>query len=145
MIRFVVHGPPVAWQRPENRAGGGRRAAPKSAAYQSLVRAIATSVASRDRAFPAPKECTILVAVYVPDLRRRDLDNCAKNVLDGMKGPIYGDDTQVEALVAIKRVDRAAPRVEVIAVPSFVDVFAIVEAAVSGIAWAHASDRAGPA
>jgi len=145
VIRFVIHGPPVAWQRPENRAGGGRRPAPKSAAYQSLVRAIATSVASRDPAFPAAKECTVLLAFYVPDHRRRDLDNCEKNVLDGMKGPIYGDDSQVEALVGVKRVDRAAARVEVIVIPSFVDVFGIVEAAVSGIAWAHASDRAGPA
>lgn len=145
MIRFVIHGRPVAWQRPENRAGGGRRAAPESAAYQSLARTIAGASAARDRAFPARGECTILVAVYVPDLRRRDLDNCAKNILDGMKGPIYADDTQVEALVAIKRVDRGSPRVEVIAIPEFVDVFEIVAAATSGVAWAHASDRAGPA
>lgn len=145
MIRFVVHGPPVAWQRPENRFGGGRRSHPQSAAFQSIVKSIAAAACKQDRAFPVSTECTVLISAYVPDMRRRDIDNLEKNILDGMSGPVYDDDTRVEALVAIKRLDRGEPRAEVIVIPSFVDVVAIVEAAVSGIAWAHASDRAGPA
>ena len=37
-----------------------------------------------------------------PDRRRRDLDNILKAVLDGMQGPLYDDDSQIDNL-CIKR------------------------------------------
>jgi crossover junction endodeoxyribonuclease RusA len=42
---------------------------------------------------------TVLLIARPPDRRRRDLDNLAKAVLDGMNGVLYDDDSQIDNLI----------------------------------------------
>ncbi len=51
--------------------------------------------------------------VFFPDYRRRDIDNCLKVTLDGMKGAMYLDDSQVVEIHIYKHVDKLRPRFEV--------------------------------
>ena len=46
---------------------------------------------------------------HVPDLRRRDIDNMLKNVLDALS-MVYNDDTQVVSVRMIKRLRREKPK-----------------------------------
>lgn len=57
----------------------------------------------------------LVVGVWVPDRRRRDIDNLWKPMLDALKhGGLYDDDEQVdhEAMIRLG-LDRESPRVEV--------------------------------
>ena len=55
------------------------------------------------------------IHAYMPDKRRRDLDNILKGVLDGLAhAGLYEDDSQIDQLrVFRKGVDKDQPRVEV--------------------------------
>lgn len=126
-MQFTVAGPPVAWHRPENRRGGGRRRHPEDTWYQDHIAVIARAhVMAEKRRWPVDGECTVLLQFRVPDRRRRDIDNLEKNVLDALKGVIYIDDTQVHAVSKTKIVDAQNTGIDVMIVPGFVDVFAIV-------------------
>jgi crossover junction endodeoxyribonuclease RusA len=50
---------------------------------------------------------------FLPSRLRKDVDNCAKAVLDGLNGVAWADDNQVTDLVIRKRCDTKAPRTEV--------------------------------
>lgn len=55
------------------------------------------------------------IRAYMPDARRRDIDNLPKMVLDAMTaGGVWRDDSQVKKLT-IERcgIDRASPRLEI--------------------------------
>ena len=132
-VRFDVLGKPVPKARP--RMGkGGRIYTPRTTAdYEAHVMRTALLCASgagigkaqpvgkadgaRFAYFGGPVE--VELAVFFPDRRRRDLDNAAKSVLDGLqlgrrKGTaLLADDDQVVRLVVTKAVDRERPRVEV--------------------------------
>lgn len=55
----------------------------------------------------------ISAGFFVPDRRRRDIDNMLKNVLDGLVGVVFKDDAQVVGIhETFKRLDRANPRTE---------------------------------
>ena len=59
----------------------------------------------------------LVVGVWVPDRRRRDIDNLWKPLLDSLKhGGLYDDDSQVdhESMIRVG-MDRENPRVEVFA------------------------------
>ena len=47
---------------------------------------------------------------HLPDLRRRDIDNTLKSVLDGLSGVVFDDDTQVVSVRMCKRLNRDKPR-----------------------------------
>ena len=57
----------------------------------------------------------VLMEVFQPDLRKRDLDNLPKAVLDGLThSHVYKDDSQIDCLAIIRRsVDRKDPRIVV--------------------------------
>ncbi len=52
------------------------------------------------------------LAFYRP-ARRGDLDNLLKATLDALKGVAFVDDAQVQRIAAVRREDKALPRVEV--------------------------------
>lgn len=52
----------------------------------------------------------VRVECFMPDRRKRDADNVAKAVLDGLNGILWDDDTQVVELTTTKAVDRENPR-----------------------------------
>ena len=131
-VRFDVLGKPIPKARP--RMARGRIYTPRTTAdYEAHVMRAALLCASgagigkarpvgkadgaRFAFFAGPVE--VELAVFFPDKRRRDLDNAAKSVLDGLqlgrrKGTaLLADDDQVVRLVVSKAVDRERPRVEV--------------------------------
>jgi len=130
-VRFDVLGKPVPKARP--RMARGRIYTPRTTAdYEAHVMRTALlcasgagigrpqPVGSRQAQFAYfAGPVAVELAVYFPDKRRRDLDNAAKSVLDGLqlgrrKGTaLLGDDDQVVSLLVTKAVDRERPRVEV--------------------------------
>jgi len=59
---------------------------------------------------PYEREVDIAIEFYLPDRRKRDLDNLSKNVLDAMNGIVYMDDRQVVNLLLSKYIDANSPR-----------------------------------
>jgi len=105
-ISFVVPGSPKPKQR-ARRGRTGRWFTPKATvAYEAAV-----GWAAREAGIP---QCTgpvrLAVSLWFPDRRRRDIDNCAKAILDGLTGVAWGDDSQVAELAVTRDVDRHRPR-----------------------------------
>ena len=67
---------------------------PRGRAYRLECQAATQGVQSLGAA-----RLTVLLIANPPDRRRRDLDNLAKAVLDGMQGPLYDDDSQIDNLI----------------------------------------------
>ena len=112
-VRFVVPGPVVPWQRAASV--GARRFTPaKQRAYQATVRYHALAARPRGPWLPSKHaRYRVDVEAYLPDERRRDLDNIAKTILDALNGVLYLDDSQITTLLVATHVDRERPRVEV--------------------------------
>jgi Holliday junction resolvase RusA-like endonuclease len=106
-ITFTVEGVP----RPKARARlgkGGRWYTPHSTkAYEEAV-----GWAARDAGIRNPYEDAVRLEImlWLPDRRRRDVDNCAKSICDGLNGIAYLDDSQIIELTVRRGVDRERPR-----------------------------------
>ena len=106
---FTVPGTPVPKQRPRRNARGVWYTPAKSRAYEKAVGAYA--LAGRVR--PTSSSLRVSIALFLPDRRRRDVDNMAKSILDGLNGTAFDDDDQVVELNVTKQIDRENPRAEV--------------------------------
>jgi len=112
-VCFTVPGPVVPWQRAAS-VGTRRFTSTKQRSYQRTVRLVA--MASRPRGPWLPSKASryrVDIDAYLPDERRRDLDNIAKTILDALNGVLYLDDSQVVTLLVATHIDRAEPRVVV--------------------------------
>jgi len=67
---------------------------PRGRAYR-----VKCQVATRGVQSLGTARLTVLLIANPPDRRRRDLDNLAKAVLDGMNGVLYDDDSQIDNLI----------------------------------------------
>lgn len=102
VVEFEIPGRPVTFRRPVNRKGGGRFNRPVMSAYRDKVKFLARRATARK--FTEPVDVEIILYTW----GRGDLDNYAKNILDGLKGVAFGDDqAQVRRLV-IERVPTPA-------------------------------------
>jgi Holliday junction resolvase RusA-like endonuclease len=112
-VSFTVPGPVVPWQRAASV--GARRFTPaKQRAYQATVRYHALAARPRGPWLPSKaSRYRVDVEAFLPDERRRDLDNVAKTILDALNGVLYLDDSQITTLLVATHVDRERPRVEV--------------------------------
>ena len=114
-LRFTVDGAPRPKQSFKvGKAGGYTPARVK--AWQNHVSARAReAIANNDpeRRFPTANPVGVTMRFYLPDKRRRDLDNLSKAVADGMNGIVYFDDMQVAILHLAKSLDKDNPRVDV--------------------------------
>lgn len=61
---------------------------------------------------------TMMVTYYVPDRRKRDLDNLQKAALDLISSALGFDDSEIETLALKKFLDRDDPRCEVVIWPA---------------------------
>ena len=106
-ITFTVEGVP----RPKARARrgkGGQWYTPQSTrAYEEAV-----GWAARDAGIRNPYQGAVRleITLWLPDRRRRDVDNCAKSICDGLNGIAYLDDSQIIELTVRRGVDREKPR-----------------------------------
>ena len=115
-IAFQVTGKPVPKQ---STRFGNKRAYldPKIEAWQQAVTWEAKAAAQMADWDMLTGDVAARLIFYLPDRRRRDIDNLSKAVLDAMNGIIYKDDTQVQKLVVDKKVSRDKPGVFVIVRP----------------------------
>lgn len=92
---FEVLGPVVPKQRPRVGRGGRVYTPRETQDYEAAVAraAIAAGVCRLEGAVSLTLEIT------PPDNKRRDIDNCAKTIMDGLNGVAYEDDSQVRLLV----------------------------------------------
>jgi len=110
---FTVPGPPKAKERPRFNMKTGRVFTPKtSRAYEQNVAASAIE-AGAHRRMDETSSWGISMNIFFPDLRRRDLDNVVKAILDGLNRVVWWDDSQVVSMTTKKALDRDNPRVEV--------------------------------
>lgn len=121
MIVFTVPGKPKAWQRPGRNPKTGKRFTPKATLnYCSAIRSMGVAaLADVTGRIPLQCEVAVIVQLYVADRRKRDIDNMAKAILDGLqtRGREWGviaDDSQVVALDMRRIViDKENPRAEI--------------------------------
>jgi crossover junction endodeoxyribonuclease RusA len=112
-IAFTVPGPVVPWQRASS-VGTRRFTSTRQRGYQASVRMHALAARPRGPWLPSKAQrYRVDVEAYLPDERRRDLDNIAKTILDALNGVLYLDDSQITTLLVATHVDRERPRVEV--------------------------------
>ena len=105
MTTLIIPGPVVPKERP--RVVNGHAYTPsRTRVYEKAVRILAGAQWREPLAGPVEVE----VCVWMPDYRRRDLDNCVKAITDALNGIAYADDSQIVRLVATKGVDREYPR-----------------------------------
>lgn len=117
-IDFVVNGPPIAWHRPEQTKTGHTFKNKLDKEFQKAIAnsasaAIARAYYGSRNTWKLDSEFHVHATFYVKDLVRRDIDNLEKNILDGMNGIVWNDDSQVVKVTKEKRLDRARPRVDV--------------------------------
>lgn len=109
-LAFVVEGRCVPWMR--TASYGGRKLTPaKQRDYQRRTATSATM--ARGCGWPLDARYAVEIVVHEPDVRRRDLDNQAKTILDALNGVLWADDSSVDVLAVSRRLDRERPRVEV--------------------------------
>lgn len=87
----------------------------KGRAYRDSV---AWAVAGKGARYGSQR-ISVEVIAYMPDARRRDLDNLFKGVLDGLAhAGVYDDDSQIDKLSIWRLgIDREDPRVTVDIMP----------------------------
>lgn len=104
-VSFVIEGAPVPKARPRVYRGHAITPA-RTLRYEALVRLAAKRARVRLHEGPV----ALSLAFFFPTLRRCDLDNAAKAILDGLNGVAYRDDSQVDELHVYRELDRAHPR-----------------------------------
>lgn len=110
-LEFRVPGPPVAWHRTGGK-GIRRYKHKQDKSYQKLVGKIAQAAKAR-QVWSLDGAFMLQIESYVPNRIRRDADNLAKNIMDGLNGILYRDDSLVTELHVTKSVDKSDPHTRV--------------------------------
>ena len=108
---FVVPGPPVPKQRARRGTRGQWYTPTRTKRYEKKV---AWCALSAGLSAPLTGDVRLDIRLWLPDRRRRDVDNIAKSISDGLTGIAWEDDSQVASLSVTRAgVDRVCPRAEV--------------------------------
>lgn len=100
MIFELPYPPTLNTMYPTNKAGI-RFLSKKGRAYKAEVYGLVLEQHGIFKPFTEPVKAT--VHLCVPDLRKRDLDNCLKAIFDGLKeASVYMDDQQIVEIHAFK-------------------------------------------
>jgi Holliday junction resolvase RusA-like endonuclease len=115
-LRISIPGPPQPKQRPRrNRRTGRWYTPPRTGRYEAHVASCAAAAAMTQGWERTDAPVRMVVEVRWPDRRRRDIDNLAKSVMDGLTkaGSVWVDDAQVCELTVRTSVGREDPGAEV--------------------------------
>lgn len=113
-LSFTVPGPPVPKGRPRKGRNGRMYTPAKTRRYEMSVRIHAVEAMAKQgwpRGYGGP--CALTIRLFVPDNRRRDVDNMAKAAADAINEFVYADDSQIVEMRISKSVDRERPRCEI--------------------------------
>lgn len=115
-LTFSVPGPVVPKHRPRF-TGGYAYTDSRTRKYEQHVRVCAMQALEKwrgdHRRWNAAKRFILSISVYMPDKRKRDLDNCLKSISDALNGLLYDDDSQLDEIYAARFLDKEKPRVDV--------------------------------
>lgn len=103
---FVVEGTAVPKQSFRYASGGGYQPERVKAWQAKVKRAGRMSYGDG----PTSQDLAVSLRFFLPDRRRRDLDNLSKGTLDALTGVIWDDDQQIVQLTLSKQVSKN-PRV----------------------------------
>lgn len=99
-IRLTLPYPP-SWNHYLHQRGNHRYVSKAGKAYHQAVWAI---VHEEGRPRFGDSTVAVMLEVFPPDHRKRDLDNVLKVLLDSLKiSGVYDDDSQIIALLAVKK------------------------------------------
>ena len=112
-VSFYVNGNPIPKQSYRAVKGGGYTA-PHVKAWAKLVADVASLNMIYKDMFTG--RINVELQFFLPDKRRKDWDNLAKNVMDAMNGIVYKDDSQVTMATVEKAYDKNEPGVYVLIV-----------------------------
>ena len=114
-LRFTVPGPPIPKARPRLARNGHTYTPGSTRAFEATVRAYAyQALGKASLTWGMLGDFAVELTFYLPDKRRKDLDNLAKGVADSLNGVIWQDDSQITDLSIHKRFDAKRPRTEVV-------------------------------
>ena len=118
-LHIVINGPPQPWERGilDTRGGRHRVITPtRTRQYERAVSDFARVQAAIQEWRLTDEPVTVEVHAFFADRRRRDIDNLAKGVLDGLtkSKAIWADDCQVCDLRIVRGYDKERPRTEVV-------------------------------
>lgn len=102
---FMVSGPPVPCGRPRVTRSGHTFLPKRTRDYENRVRCIAQST------FSEPLKGPVVLHIFFlcHNNMRRDVDNLAKSIMDGINGVAFLDDSQIVDLRVQKFVSKEAP------------------------------------
>lgn len=95
-MKFTVPGIPVCWKRPRIGKWGGFYDA------DTKAKKIFSLAALTQRNSILRGDLMVTVLFFVPDRRRRDIDNMIKHCFDSLNRVVFNDDSQVTRLVSAK-------------------------------------------
>lgn len=115
-LSFTVPGPVVPKHRPRF-TGGYAYTDSRTRKYEQHVRTSAMAALEawklKNGHWNGARRFILSVSVYMPDKRKRDLDNCLKSISDALNGLLYNDDSQLDEIYAARFLDKEEPRVDV--------------------------------
>lgn len=126
-LKFTIPGKPQPKERPRATRSGRVYTPPRTRDYEKFVGAHCEDALDEyeypwhnhedgedySEQWPTGERYEVELWLYFPDKKRRDLDNVAKAICDGMNGFAYDDDSQVDKLVVHRCFDRGNSRAEV--------------------------------
>ncbi len=95
MIKFEIPGKPIAWKRPDNKAGGGRRDSQKQQKADFALKCLAQVKVEKMLDIPLRM---IVTCFFEGDIGLNfftgtpDASNCLKFVEDALEGTYYSND-----------------------------------------------------
>jgi len=106
---YLLPGKPPSKPRP--RFGQGRAYASKE---QKLAEATTALQLRAQADGPLDGPLVLVMTFWVPDNKRRDVDNLAKHLMDAANGVLWHDDSQVRRSAQLADLDRKNPRTEIL-------------------------------
>lgn len=113
-LSFTIHGSLVSNNRTTRRFGSFSVKSAEAREDQARVFQLAFA-AAHEVGWQKPAAATVIIHAYST---RKDADNIAKSILDGMIGAVYDDDRCVIGLNVAKFLDHDGERYEVTVYPS---------------------------
>jgi Holliday junction resolvase RusA-like endonuclease len=108
--KIVVPGNPVSVNRAYRTGQGNFYMDGKTSAWKDLV---GWQAKAQWRGPAAAGRVKVRLDLFFKGNQRRDLDNCAKPILDALEGITFENDSQVDELHLVRRRDDVKPCVEI--------------------------------
>lgn len=108
--KIIVPGNPVSVNRAYRTGNGNFYMDSKASAWKDLV---GWQARAQWKGPAASGRVKVRLDLFFKTKQRRDLDNCAKPILDALEGIVFENDDQIDELHMVRRRDEVKPGVEI--------------------------------